>query len=264
MRSAAATAAEFTPVFNWNPPRSRKRSLISFIVASAVLHALCFYAFQVIYPPTVALLPPPARVNMITPESEDGRLLLRWLEAEDPALSSTTQRPPNAAALQPPKSTHVPSFAGRKPALRELPPYQPDLSVPSARPPAPVALPRASAAPQPVTIPTTVSFSDERGGLGSPEGPPLQFIASRNEPPQAAQFRIAIGARGDVRHCFLQTSSEDPALDEQARSYLLRCRFPAIANQKSKIENSLTWTTATFGWGNDLLRTDPPAANAKP
>ncbi len=182
MSSTAASPGEFTPVFEWRPPRSRKALLAGFIVASAVLHALCFYVFQIIYPPTVALLPPPARINMITPESEDGRVLLRWIEAEDPALSSTTQRPPTAAALQLPKSTHVPSFAGREPALRELPPYQPDLSVPSARPPRPVPLTRPSAAPAPVSVSTQLSFSDP-GALGPAELPPMKFNTTRSESP---------------------------------------------------------------------------------
>ena len=56
-----------------------------------MLHALCFYAFQIIYPPAVALLPPPGRVTVIAPNTQEERVLLRWLEAEDPALASTTQ-----------------------------------------------------------------------------------------------------------------------------------------------------------------------------
>src|SRR3978361_9910 len=108
MRSVAPPVG-YTPIFNWGPARSRKVSLISFIAASAVLHAFCFYIFQIIYPPTVALLPPPARVNIITPDSEEGRVLLRWLEAEDPALSSITQRWPESSDFALPKAEHVPS-----------------------------------------------------------------------------------------------------------------------------------------------------------
>ena len=51
---------------------------------------LCFYAFQIIYPPAVALLPPPGRVTMIAPNTHEERVLLQWLEAEDPAIASTT------------------------------------------------------------------------------------------------------------------------------------------------------------------------------
>ncbi|MDQ6623701.1 MAG: hypothetical protein M3Y86_09490 [Verrucomicrobiota bacterium] len=244
-------SAEYTPVFNWSPPRSRKISLVSFLVASAVLHALCFYIFQIIYPPTVALLPPPARVSLISADTEDGRVLLRWIEAEDPALSSTTQRPPDAATLTPPDPVHVPSYAGRLAPLRELPASEPDLRVPSAIPPAPVPRAHPSATPQKISVATTIHFRDEQT-LGAPELPPQNFSASRSEPPQAAEFRIAIDARGAVRYCFLENSSDDPALDAQAARFLSLCRFPAAANQTTAAANALTWTSATFAWGNDF------------
>jgi hypothetical protein len=236
---------EYTPIFDWHPPRSRKLSLISFIAASAMLHALCFYIFQIIYPPTVALIPPPARVSMITSDSEDGRLLLRWMEAEDPALSSMTQRPPDAATFALPKVEHVPSYRTMQPALKEPPPYQPDLSVPSARPPGPVPQQRSATPAAAATTPSTISFSEEIHSLGAAQLPPLKLSAASKEPPQAAQFRIAIGSRGEVRHAFLHESSGDSALDEQARGYLLQCRFPHGGSD-------LIWATATFEWGNDL------------
>ena len=245
MRPHTFAQPDFTPVFNWSPRRSRKLSLISFISASAVLHALCFYVFQVIYPPTVALLPPPARVTVITPTSDEGRLLLRWIEAEDPALSSTTVRPPDAPSLAPPKPEHVPSYSGRVPALKEVPPHEPDLRVPSAQPPAPVPIARAAATPAATVVPTTLSFADATGELGSPHIPPLQFTTSGKEPPQAAQFRIGISERGHVQYCFVESSSGDPTLDEQARSHIVRTRFPAVPR-------GLVWTTATVEWGNDV------------
>ena len=263
MRPQIVAPHEFAPVFDWTPPRNRNVSLISFIAGSTVLHALCFYVFQIIYPPTVALLPPPARVNVITPATEEGRLLLSWIEAEDPALSSTTQRPANAAIIDLPKSTHVPSYVNRQPALREPPPYQPDLRVPSPQPPGPVPMSRRSGpsapAPAPVPVPTTLSFQDE---VGAAELPRLQFTTSSNEPPQAARFRIAVSQRGDVRHCFVDTSSGDPGLDAQARSYILQTRFPAIENRKSEIGNSLLWTIATVQWGNDISAPGAPAPAA--
>ena len=263
MRPAALTPGEFTSVFDWRPPRSRRRALASFIVASVVLHAFCFYVFQIIYPPTVALLPPPARVNIITPESEDGRVLLRWVEAEDPALSSTTQRPPNAVALQPPEPAHIPSYAGRQPALRELPRYEPNLTVPSARPPGPVPLARVAPAAQSVSVPTRVTFEGTAPSLGDAQVRPAQFTASRNDPPQTARFRVAIDARGAVRHCFLETSSEDPALDEQARNYILRSRFAVSDTQQPTAESVFRWTRATVEWGNDLTTPGKPVAEKR-
>src|SRR5690349_14424762 len=97
-------------LFSWDSPRGRKVAITFFLVLSFVGHALCFYIFQIVYPPTVALLPPPARVSLITPESEEGRTLLRWIDAEDPALAFTTRRPPDATFRALPKTQHVPSY----------------------------------------------------------------------------------------------------------------------------------------------------------
>jgi hypothetical protein len=252
MTPRSASPAEFTPIFNWSPRRGRKVSLISFIIASTVLHGLCFYVFQIVYPPTVALLPPPARVNLITPDTEEGRLLLRWIEAEDPALASTTQREPDAATFTPPTPSHVPTYLNRQPALKELPPYQPDLRIPSSRPPGPVPLPRAPAPPPAGLTRTSITFATDANALGVAHVPPLQFTASPKELPQAAQFRVAISPRGDVRYCLVQQSSGDRSLDEQARRYLLLCRFPEIGNRNPAAESGLVWTTATVEWGNDI------------
>ena len=260
MRPQTLAPPEFTPVFDWSPRRGRKFSLISFISASALLHALCFYIFQVIYPPTVALLPPPARVTVITPDSDEGRLLLRWIEAEDPALSSTTRRPPDAAAVAPPKPAHIPFYAGRIPSLKEVPRYEPDLRVPSAQPPGPVPFSRDAVPLTPQKVSTTLTFATDGDGLGPAEIPPLQFTTGSKEPPQAAQFRVGIGERGAVRYCFVDTSSGDGALDAQARSYIMRARFPAIRTGRSATENQLLWTTATIEWGNDIAT--PSAASA--
>ncbi|MFL6569723.1 MAG: energy transducer TonB [Chthoniobacterales bacterium] len=251
---SAVEQAEFAPIFNWLPSGNRRGVLIGCIAGSAVLHALCFYLFQIIYPPTVALLPPPARINIITPESEDGRVLLRWVEAEDPALSSTTQRPP-ASVIQPPQASYVPSFANHIPALREPPPYEPDLRIRSAHPPGPVPRQRTAVVRPKVSVATTIRFADQ-DSLGAPTVPALQFTASHSDPPQAARFRIAIGEDGTVRHCFLEASSDDPALDEQARNYLMLCRFPQ--------SDGTRWTTATIDWGNDFAGPKPTANSTAP
>src|SRR5207244_8729083 len=97
-------------LFHWEPPRRRKLAIAGFLLASVALHALCFYIFQVVYPPVISLLPPPARVTVITPASEEARTFLNWLAAEDPAVASQTQRPADAPAFRLPKLAHVPSY----------------------------------------------------------------------------------------------------------------------------------------------------------
>lgn len=251
MTPAGVQPTEYAPIFDWAAPRPQKISLFIFLAASVALHAFCFYLFQIVYPVTVALLPAPARVNLITADSEQGRLLLSWVESEDPALSSITQRPAGSEFL-PPVPSHVPSYLHRQPALKELAPYQPDLRIPSAKPPGPVTLPR-SPTPLPAgATPSSVNFASEADALGAPQIPPFHFTASINEPPAAAQFRVGISTRGVVRYCFLETSSGDPALDEQARRALLLCRF-ADKSESALPDDQLLWTTAAFQWGNDLL-----------
>jgi hypothetical protein len=259
MTPGGTPVAEFATVFNWKPPRSRKVSLLSFLAGSIVLHALCFYIFQIIYPPATAPPPPPARINIITPASEEGRILLAWVEAEDPALSSTTQRPPHVASFAPPNPEHVPSYANRQPALTPVPPYAPDLRVPSSRPPGPVPEVRGPIIATAPVVKTTVDFETEHGQLGAPQLPEFRFAPATKESPQTSRFRIGVSALGDVRYCFMEDSSGDSALDEQARRYLLLTRF---GQSKTKSAGDLIWTAATIEWGNDIA--PPPAANSSP
>jgi hypothetical protein len=263
MRTPAVAEVEFTPLFDWTPPRRRKLSIMSFIAASVALHALCFYLFQVIYPPTVALLPPPARVTIITPDSDEGRLLLRWIEAEDPALLSTTQRPPDAATVPLPPAVHIPSYTHYTPALR-IPATSPSVPpIPSAQPPGPVPVQRATTPSKTVPAPTMLQFGAETAALGSPTLPPLQFTASRSDVPSAAECRVAIAPTGAVRYCFLKSSSGDTALDAQARAAIVATRFPPSQVETSGADSQLIWTTASVEWGNDLAF-PAPASTASP
>jgi hypothetical protein len=245
-------------IFGWEKPGRGRWTIAGFLLGSLAVHALGFYLFQIVYPPAVALLPPPGRVSLIAPNSDEGRLLLRWLDAEDPALASTTQPPADGKSLTMPTIQHAPSYLARQPPLKEVPPAPPELRVPSARPPAPVE--RAAARAQPVTkiAPSVVHFSAEFEKLGPVQSPDFKFNASGRESPQAAQFRVAVNANGEVRHCFLQNSSGDGSLDEQARKYLALCRFPSIPHSPSSILVSLTWGIATLEWGNDIMASPSP------
>jgi hypothetical protein len=260
--TSLASKSDLDLVFKWDQPRPRRLVITGFIAASIVLHALCFYIFQIVYPPAVALLPPPGRVTMIAPNTEEGRVLLRWLEAEDPALASTTQPPADGTSLAMPTIQHAPSYLMRQPALRELPPSTPDPAVPSARPPAPVELPRAPVQMLRKIAPTVVHWSTELETLALLQSPEMKFTASSHEPPQAAQFRIAVNENGAVRYCFLEKSSGDTTLDEEARTYLARCRFSAIPLLKSEIRDGFVWGMATIDWGNDIVLPSSPTAES--
>jgi hypothetical protein len=258
MKTPAATADDL--IFGWERPGHGKWTIAGFLFGSLAVHALGFYLFQIVYPPAVALLPPPGRVSLIAPNSDEGRLLLGWLNAEDPALASTTQPLPDGKSLVMPTIQHAPSYLTRQPALKELPPAPPTLRIPSARPPAPVEQAAKQVPAITKTAPTVIWFSPEFETLGPPQIPESKFSASGSEAPQAAQFRIAVNKNGEVRHCFLQNSSGDVALDEQARNYLAVTRF-AILHPQSSILADLIWGTATIEWGNDITPSAPPNPN---
>ena len=249
---SASVSSESDLIFAWDHPHRRRLALAGFLTASFLGHALCFYLFQVIYPPAVALLPPPGRVTLIAPGSEEGGVLLRWLEAEDPALASTTQPPADGKSLALPTIQHAPSYLTRQPTLKEVPPLPPDPAVPSAQPPGPVrslpALPTISG----TTTATTVLLSGELEALGRLQSPQMKFTASGRESVQVAQFRVAVDEHGRIRHCFIERSSGDAALDEQARKYLTLSHFPA-ASPASGPRKDFVWGTADLAWGNDVI-----------
>jgi hypothetical protein len=248
-------------LFDWESPRSRKLAVLGFLAASAAGHALCFYLFQIVYPPTVALLPPPGRVNLISNNTEEGRTLLRWIDAEDPALATTTQRSPDAKTFALPRLSHTPSYLTIQPALKGLPPLVADPPARSTQPPGPVPMTPERSQSIPSPVPTTIIFSRDLESMGAVEKPAMKFTASTSEAPQGARFRIAVTESGVVRYCFLESSSGDPALDEQARRYLTLCRFAGNSNSAETRPDSLRWTVAIVEWGNDIVMPPSPAEN---
>jgi hypothetical protein len=242
-------------LFSWDSPQRAKVAILAFLALSLVAQALCFYIFQVVYPPTVTLLPPPGRVALITPAAEESRTLLRWIDAEDPAVAFTTHRPPEARFRALPKVEHVPSYRAMELALKELPPLKVDLRAPDSRPPGAVPIIRQETTTAAGPTATSVSFSSELDAFGAPTLPEPSFGVSDGETPEAIRFRVAVSRLGDIRYCFPLNSSGDPALDEQARLYLARCRFSRNGTRHDdKPDASLTWGTATIEWGNDIAR----------
>ena len=253
-------------IFSWAPPRPRAPALVVFLIASIILHAACFYIFQIVYPPTVALLPAPARVSLISADDSESIAFLRWVEAEDPALATTTQRLPGSKTIDLPKLQHIPSYAAHEPKLKALPPTAPDLNIPSSAAIGPVRIPTpstAAVAPS-VAHKTSVQFSESADALRNPIVPGFTFQASRLDAPANARFRVAIDGHGAMRFCFLIESSGDPALDDQGRSFLQLCRFTPKENASPSDEPVLVWSVATILWGNDITPPTPKTPAASP
>jgi hypothetical protein len=252
-------------LFSWDSPRQQKAVLAIFLVLSLVAHLLCFYIFQVVYPTPVALLPPPARITFISPESEEGRTLLHWIDAEDPALAFTTHLPPGARLGALPKAEHVPSYSAVDPILKGIPAVSPDLRIPSSRPPDAVRARARKIAAVVEPVKTHTFFSKELDEFGIPSVPSSRFVASNEETPEALRFRVGVNNFGEIRYCFPINSSGDPALDEQGRLQLLRSRFSPESAIAGKLGSSLVWGIATIQWGSDVVRPQQtPAASISP
>ncbi|HEU0209317.1 MAG TPA: hypothetical protein VFQ78_10105 [Candidatus Udaeobacter sp.] len=264
MNSVAGIAGE-PLLFHWDSPRRQKAMLASFLVLSLVAHALCFYIFQVVYPTPIAVMPPPARVTFITPNSDEGRTLLRWIDAEDPALAFTTHLPPGATLRILPSVEHVASYSASRPMLKDLPPLKPDLRIPSSRLPGAVPSLSRKAAPAEVASKTLIDFSKNIDRFGASSVPQTRFAASTKEAPEALQFRVAVNDFGEVQYCFAINSSGDPALDEQARLKVIRSRFPPREGTDANRTFSLIWGMATIEWGSDVARPQhAPATSVTP
>ena len=265
MNSVASEITAEPLLFNWDSPRRQRTIFATFLVVSLVAHALCFYLFQIVYPTPVALLPPPARVTFITPDSEEGRTLLRWIDAEDPAVAFTTHPVPGARLGALPKTEHLPSYSTVEPILKELPPLKPDLRIPSSRPPGAVHFAARKATFARGSARTYISFSNELDQFGVPSLPKSEFAASNEDTPEALRFRVAINDLGEIRYCLLINSSGDPALDEQARLQLVRSRFPQNRRASNRPDSILVWGIATVQWGSDVARPQQaPAATVTP
>ena len=265
MSSVASEIAAEPLLFSWDSPRRRRTMLAAFLVLSLMAHALCFYVFQIVYPTPVALLPPPGRVTFIAPDSEEGRTLLRWIDAEDPAVAFTTHPAPGARLGALPRTEHLPSYSAVEPILKELPPLKPDLRIPSSQPPGAVHSIARTTTSTRGTPRTYISFSKELDEFGTPTVPQSGFATSNEETPETLRFRVAVNDLGEIRYCFPINSSGDPALDEQARLQIVRSRFLPNRQIGANPGSSLLWGMATIQWGSDVARPQKaPAATVTP
>lgn len=265
MNSVASEIASEPLLFSWDSPRRRRTMLAAFLVLSLMAHSLCFYIFQIVYPTPVALLPPPGRVTFVAPDSEEGRTLLRWIDAEDPAVAFTTQPPPGARLRALPKTEHLPSYSAVEPILKELPPLRPDLRIPSSQPPGAVhSIVRTTASNKGIPA-MYISFSKDLDEFETSTVPQSGFATSNHETPETLRFRVAVNDLGEIRYCFPINSSGDPALDEQARLLIVRSRFSPKKEAGTRHGSSLVWGMATLQWGSDVLRPQQaPAGTVTP
>jgi len=215
------------------------------VLGSLIAHAGTFFLFQVVYPQRVTIPQPAPQVSLLTPSSPENIALLRWIEAEDPALvaNDNAAAPPGLAEVR-----YHPSFASPRTA---------PLGVP-VETTAAVRFPRAkdrlaptetanATAGVPSTIQdraTSIVFSGPLTTRSLTKNPPLAFQYRAVAPEEPTTLLVGVNDQGEVRFTLLQQSSGDPALDELAVAHLRKVSFAA-----SKMP--MTWGFATFAWGGD-------------
>ncbi|MEI6350176.1 MAG: hypothetical protein WCP06_03610 [Verrucomicrobiota bacterium] len=244
-------------IFRW-PERSASLVLPSLFLGSVAAHALAFYLFQVVYPPTVSIAPPPAQVTFVPPSTPENKEILRWVEAQNPTANESIQEatPPGLGELrynpsyatvhtQPKPVEHLPEAIGFPPALDSL-----ALTAP---------VPRKLVTPV-VGVPSSLTFSANLAARDPHPAAPISTASAMKANLQPGEFLIGVNEAGDVRYCFLQTSSGDRNLDQESETLLEARRFSPIAPGP---DDSLTWGFARFIWGGTPSSTaepNPPAS----
>ncbi len=240
-------------LFGWYRPRGTFSWLPAFLVLSGLAHAGTFFLFRVVYPEHATLPAPSPKVAVLSEDNPAHAHLLRWIEAEDPALTATAfpQDPPHLLRTQ-----YTPSYAEiRTPArpLSERPEPFEEIAIRSS-----LALIRggnnrpAVDPPEKTTVPTRLRFSAELARLPLKESAPFT-PAPCEAALEPARFLIGVSAQGEVRHVFAQKSCGSPKLDLQAMAHLKSLSFGAQ-------DAELLWGEATFYWGDDLYA-DGPSRN---
>jgi hypothetical protein len=242
--------------FAW-PTRERSSWLLAgLIFAMLLLHSAAFFLFQAAAP---AINPPPRTapaVQLLTPfttsgeSSPENQSLLRWIEAEDPALVARLPDVSLPAPLQAPVP-YRPSYAiPRTPPLGApiepvsilFPPARDALSIiqsgtPRDQPTAHQVAPRK----------TRLSFSPN---LAKRVARTIEFAPQTrtDKMVEPTEFLIGVSETGETKFVFLQKreSGNIPALNEEARSFVSTLQFqPAPAT-------NITWGNLTIHWGDEL------------
>lgn len=214
------------------------------VFGSLLAHAGTFFLFQVVYPQRVTIPQPAPHVSLLTPSSPENIALLRWIEAEDPALIANDNpvAPPALAEVRYRPSFNTPRTEPLGAPVEKAPMVRfpkaedrlrPSLSAPTLIP-APV--------PPPVP-PTTISYG---GKLGSrlANSPALASEYRATSPAEPTTLLIGVDGEGVVRFALIQHSSGDPGLDDAAVRHLRNVTFKTA-------EAPMSWGFATFCWGGD-------------
>jgi hypothetical protein len=238
-------ASEPDLTFQWPVEKGFPFILFVCVSGSLLAHMLTFFLFQVVYPQRVTIPQPAPHVSLLTASSPENIALLRWIDAEDPALiaGDNSVVPPDLAEVH-----YQPSFAAPRTAPLSVPvektegvPFPP--AVDRLSPETGATVPEVSAVPG---RPTAVQFSGALTSRALVENPVLTAPHLAMAPVGPTVLLVGVNERGEVRYQILQPPlCGEPKLDELAVAHLRRLRF-------APAETPMTWAYVTFAWGVDV------------
>lgn len=246
--NAPSTEPDLT--FQWPTKAGFPFVLFLCVAGSLGAHAATFFLFQVVYPQRVTIPQPAPHVSLLTPSSPENLALLRWIEAEDPALieSDNAVPPPRLAEVR-----YRPSFAAPRTAPLGAPVEKPqEVRFPPAVDRLRVTEPTAASTPLNTVrgAPTSIRFSGALEARLLTANPPLKTARLATAPVGPTVLLIGVNGPGEIRYQLLQQTSGDPALDDLAVAHLRRLTF-------APAESTVTWAQAIFAWGADVYPETP-------
>jgi hypothetical protein len=184
-------------------------------------------------------------VSLLTPSNPENIALLRWIEAEDPALISSDNAvlPPSLA-----EARYRPSFASPRTAPLGPPAEKPEeiLFPPAVDRLVVTEAAGDSLAPSAiVSSPTVIRFAGALATRPLVSNPPLAAPRMVVAPVSPTVLLVGVDAEGKIRFPLVQQSSGDPKLDDFAVSHLGRLTF-------AQVDANMTWAHVTFAWGAEV------------
>lgn len=229
--------------FDWFRQHSVSYILPALLIGALVAHLAALYVFGAGFPSPVAILPPPGQVTFLSRGSEQNDALLKWIEAQDPALVGLRRSAPPPELLDVP---YTPSFAEVR-ALPRRPQIEPaPVTFPPARPLSSFtnALPsqgtKSLKLPPP---PTRVEFSPALATRQIGEAP-LSVYAQPGTILRPTVFFVGVNSDGLPSYVFVRATSGDQRIDREAEIHLASRRFHPS-------DLAVEWGTVTIVWGAD-------------
>jgi hypothetical protein len=248
--------AEKPTTFDWSGRHRSSWTLALLIFGSLLVHSSAFFLIQIRTPERNVIPETAQPIQLLTPYAPDGSpseenaAVLRWLEAEDPAVVARVATVEPAGLLDVP---FRPSFAVSRTRPRDVPQEPSTIQYPPARDSMQFIL-HADARPAPEVAATTGTktkvFFAGAVKARAPVDLEIKPSTTSGESLSSVELLIGIAASGTVKFCLVQSGSGAREMDAEA--------VRLVSNIKLQpSEAALEWGTATVRWGIDAVAERP-------